>query len=72
MFGINGLGFIKLPFYCFLSLCMSCVVCLWASLPELNKWMDGWMDYCCCCCLLDVVAAAADIIIVTRTIMHFL
>jgi len=18
------------------------IVCLWASLPELNKWMDGW------------------------------
>ena len=27
-----------------LSLYMCCVVCLWASLPELNKWMDGWMD----------------------------
>ena len=27
-----------------LSLYMCCVVCLWASLPELNRWMDGWMD----------------------------
>jgi len=46
MFGGNGLGFIKLPFYCFLSFCcMCCVVCSWASLPELNKWMDGYIIY---------------------------
>jgi len=32
-------------FSCFVFLCsVFFVFLIWAKLPEINKWMDGWMD----------------------------